>query len=468
MIDPHRPRYHFMPAANWMNDPNGLIHWKGVYHLFFQHNPNRACWGLMHWGHAISRDLVYWERMPIAMAPSPDSPDADGCFSGCAVDFDGVPSILYTGVFPEVQCLAISTDDLKTIQKYPGNPVIAKRPSIGELEGFRDPYVWRDGEFWYMIIGSGIVGYGGAILLYQSKDLVDWKYLHPLCVGERTQSTPFNIGTMWECPQFFPMGEEWALVISVMEPGHNLYTLYYLGEFKDLRFYPRVLYKLDHGDSTFYAPQVFRNQDNQRIMFGWIQERRSQDAQLAAGWSGVMSLPRILYPLQNERMGMAPWPELVNLREDRINLQNLKLAEGQSQVVIVRDGSSFELEAKVGIQDNTAFELQFCTTDYGEMTSLTYSVIESLLSVNTTRSSLSTEVTGNIHSFPIHLSPGETLDLHIYVDGSVLEVFANGWATLTSRFYPTGPVQPRIRLDPLGKGVVSIGELNVWNMKSIF
>ncbi len=101
-----RPRYHFLPPSNWMNDPNGLIQWKGQYHLFYQHNPVQAAWGPIHWGHAVSQDLVHWRHLDMAMQPTPGGADKDGVWSGCAVISGGKPVIFYTGVFPEGQCLA--------------------------------------------------------------------------------------------------------------------------------------------------------------------------------------------------------------------------------------------------------------------------------------------------------------------------------------------------------------------------
>ena len=110
MADLHRPAYHFVPPSNWMNDPNGLIHWRGQYHLFYQYNPNGAFHGTIHWGHAVSDDLVHWRDLPIALEPTPDGPDKDGVYSGCAVDRDGVPTLMYTGVRPQVQCIAEPVD----------------------------------------------------------------------------------------------------------------------------------------------------------------------------------------------------------------------------------------------------------------------------------------------------------------------------------------------------------------------
>ena len=112
--DRHRPLYHFIAPANWMNDPNGAFFWKGKYHLFYQYNPNGPFWGTIHWGHAISSDLVHWEDLPIALVPSKDGPDKGGCWSGCVVDDNGVPTALYTGLEPQTVCLATGDDELRT------------------------------------------------------------------------------------------------------------------------------------------------------------------------------------------------------------------------------------------------------------------------------------------------------------------------------------------------------------------
>jgi len=156
-----RPQFHLLPAKNWMNDPNGPIYWKGQYHMFFQYNPNAAVWGDMHWNHAVSSDMIHWQHMPVALAPTPGWDDADGCFTGSAVDDRGTATILYTGVkrvpaeratlrdgthnFREVQCLATSTDpQLRTWKKYP-QPVI-QPPDDPQLAGFRDPFLFRQGD----------------------------------------------------------------------------------------------------------------------------------------------------------------------------------------------------------------------------------------------------------------------------------------------------------------------------------
>ena len=178
--DPLRPQYHLLPAKNWMNDPNGPIYWKGHYQMFFQYNPNAAVWGDMHWAHAVSEDMIHWRHLPIALAPTPGWDDADGCFTGSAVDDHGTATILYTGVktvapeqatlrdgvhnFREVQCLATSSDpQLLTWTKW--NQPVLQPPKDLSLAGFRDPFLWREGENWYLGVGSGLFKQGGRVLL---------------------------------------------------------------------------------------------------------------------------------------------------------------------------------------------------------------------------------------------------------------------------------------------------------------
>src|SRR5436309_13933314 len=176
VADPLRPQYHLLPAKNWMNDPNGPIHWNGRYHTFFQYNPNTAVWGDMHWAHAVSDDMIHWRHLPVALAPTPGWDDADGCFTGSAADDHGTATVLYTGVkscapeqatlrdgvhnFREVQCLATSSDpQLLTWNKWK-QPVI-QPPSEPGLTGFRDPFLWREDNQWYLGVGSGLAKQGG-------------------------------------------------------------------------------------------------------------------------------------------------------------------------------------------------------------------------------------------------------------------------------------------------------------------
>jgi len=471
--DPHRPQYHFLPPANWMNDPNGVIQWKGGYHLFYQHNPDAPTWGPMHWGHAVSDDLVHWTDLPIALAPTPGGPDGDGCWSGCAVEDDGVPTLVYTGVFPQRPCIATSQDDLVTWEKYAGNPVIASPPEDLVVVGFRDHSVWKEGDTWYHVIGSGIKEVGGATLLYRAKDLTDWEYIGPLLVGDKNQPDPIWTGTMWECPDFFPLGDKHVLVISACdaEAHKGLYTVYFVGTWADGAFSPELVRKLDFGDILFYAPQTFLGDGGRRIMFGWIQEGRSSEAQRAAGWAGVMSLPRVLTLRSDGLLGLEPAPELQVLRGEHHRLEDVTIAPRSADLLDGVQGDALEIIAEfepVDAGTAEAFGLVVRRSpDGAEQTSIVYEPTTKRLTVDRERSGLSPDVHRDAQADTIDLSPGEGVRLHIFLDRSVLEVYANGWACLTSRIYPS-------RLDSLGLdafaegGSAKLKSVDVWKMGSIW
>lgn len=302
--DPDRPRYHFQPPSNWMNDPNGPCYWKGEYHLFYQHNPKEAKWGPVHWGHAASRDMVHWRHLPIAMAPNPGGADKDGVWSGSFVDDNGRPTMIYTGVHPEVQCLATSEDMIHWTKRP--EPILAARPA-GFDAGFRDPCLWREDGAWRMAVGSGTRGKGGAVLLYLSENLTDWSFVGPLFEAPPPGDGASN-RDMFECPDFFPLGRgRHMLYVSTQDR-----VFYWLGRYANGKFTPdtpaRVL-----AEGPFYAPKSFLAPGGRRIIWGWIRETRPETEQLRAGWSGVMSLPIEALLHSDGSLGLRPAKEVASL-----------------------------------------------------------------------------------------------------------------------------------------------------------
>jgi beta-fructofuranosidase len=454
-----RPEYHLLPPHNWMNDPNGPIWWKGRYHLFYQLNPGAAVWGDMHWGHAVSTDMVHWRHQPIALAPTPGGADSEGCFSGSAVVRDGIPTFVYTGVrnappeqvtlhdgndrLCEAQLLATAEDDdLIRWAKLP-DPVVAAPPPAVSVTGFRDPCPWRESGAWYLGVGSGERGKGGCVLLYRSQDLRHWEYLHKLAEGKsngKVATNPCDSGEMWECPDFFELNGHHCLLYST--EGKVIWTT---GEYdtRACRYTPQREGVLDHG--SYYAPKSFLAPDGRRILWGWIQETRPEADYARAGWSGAMALPRVLRVGGRGQLEIEPAAEIESLR-------------GSAEQVILKPDKPYrlglatlrhELFVPIGFSSGAVAVRLF--SGGIRIWELTVDV-----SSNAIRS-------GDL-SFPLPSLPWPRPWLRVFFDGSVIESFIGGREVVTSRVYSLGPNQTELEVAILGRNRVAISH---WPLAAI-
>lgn len=474
MADSNRPLYHFLPPSNWMNDPNGLIQWQGTYHLFYQYNPNAAHWGDIHWGHATSPDLVHWTHQPIALTPTPGGLD-EGCFTGCAVNWDGQPTLVYTGWTPEREtvCLATSRDGLLTWEKHPRNPVIAAPPPGLDLVGFRDPCVWREGEVWKMVLGSGIRGEGGAALLYASPNLLDWTYEGPLLTSQWIDKAPLATGDMWECPNFFRIGDRHLLFFSAMniDPGDSLYPVYILGKYQDNRFTPEKVGWLDGGEVNCYAPQAFVDEAGRLILFGWAREGLTPEAQEVNGWAGVMTLPRQLELNPDGNLSIRPVPEVEKLRGEARVWENLQVALDETLLLQDFGGDCLELEVVYNLTESGldgAVGLVVRRSPKGEeQTEIRCDLAGKRLVINTLRSSLRTDAQTGHFEIPFDLGEEKKLRLRIFLDKSILEAYANDRAVVTARIYPNREDSQGILLFA-HQIPAQVEKLTAWRMNSAF
>lgn len=453
--DAIRPIYHFLPRQNWMNDPNGVIHWKGRYHLFFQYNPAGAYHDNMHWGHAVSDDLVYWQELPIALTPDAGTADEGGVFSGCIVDDNGIPTAFYTGVNQgyslQRQCLAVGDDDLVTWQKHAGNPVIpAPPPHANQLTDFRDPFVWRDENTWYMAVGSRIAGVGGAVFLYKSSNLQNWHYLNPLFVGDSARHGP-----MWECPNFFQLGEKWVLIVSSHSGQATGNVMYFVGDYRDHRFYPEYESILDSG--AYYAPLTHLDEKGRRLMWGWIREARSDVAQVESGWSGVQAIPRVLTLDAQHRIEMRPVAEIEQLRAQLL----IPLADLQASPATL-PGLAFDLEVSFRIEDDQICGVVVKDQYTNAKVWITYDPTLETLNVNHNLSEDDKVVV--LHGRRHRLEPDETLDLRVLFDKSVIEVIANHRTSITQRVYPTRLTPVQLDFECADR----VSSFEIWEMKAIW
>lgn len=457
--DPQRPSYHFTAPANWMNDPNGLIQWHGIYHLFYQHIPDDPVEGAKWWGHATSRDLVHWQDRPLALAPGANSPDQDGIWSGCALEHYGRVYALYTGLKGAEQrpCLAWAKDEsLDSWEKYSGNPLFAPPEGVRGSD-FRDHSAWRTGDDWYQVIGSGVAGLGGAAQLYRSCDLQQWQYCGPLCQG-RTAET----GTMWECPSFFELDGGHMLLVSPIPYGRAIYLT---GKYDNQRFQPRSQGEVDTG-GCFYAPQTFADESDRRIMFGWLWETIPPQYARRAGWAGVMSLPRVLHRDADGALCQSPAPELESLRGENWQGKPCDLSAGQEMLLPIQ-GDRLELALEFQPGNASSFGVAVrCSPDGQERTLIVYDTLNQHLFIDRIHASLNSDAAHDVRTISLPLTPGETLRLRIFLDASVLEVFANERVALTSRIYPENPLSQKMCLYAQG-GSVHLERLMIWKMNPI-
>jgi beta-fructofuranosidase len=432
--------------------------------MFHQYNPKAAVWGNMNWAHATSPDLLHWHHEPIALSPTPGGPDQDGVFSGSAVLDRGTPTVIYTGVAPpssssdatlrdgahtwrESQCLAVAQDgNLRTWKKHP-EPIIAAPPSGLEVTGFRDPIVWREGDNWMLALGSGIRGKGGAVLVYSSPDLLHWTYLHPLIEGPSSGRDAVNAvdtGDMWECPDFFSLGNKHVLLISTMGK-----VRWKVGTYANQRFTAEKEGVVDWG--SYYAAKSMLDPDGNRLLWGWIPETRTDAELLAAGWAGVMSLPRVMSLNANGELQTEVSPIVRSLRASHTRISSDQSAATREKVLNelrIRDLCA-ELEIELRPK-NERFELHL-QSDEGDF-----------VTISSSNENNARQLQVNSVTAPLSGYGGAPIRLHIFLDGSVVELFANDTTSMTARVYrkTSGPL--RLKLDD-----ADLISLDAWQIRPI-
>lgn len=307
-----------------MNDPNGLIIFRGEYHAFFQHNPHATHWGPMHWGHAVSSDLIHWEEQPIALYPDQPYENDGGCFSGSAIEKDGKLWLIYTSVshdLKQTQSVAYSDDGVH-FTKYSGNPVIRSNP-LGYPD-FRDPKVTCIDGVYHMVVGTGDA-HSGKVLLFSSIDLLHWDYVGILFEGA-------EYAPCIECPDFFRMGEKYVLMFSKIGEKDRS-THFVVGDLRDGKLVDYSISRPEWG-VDFYAPQTFQD-GNRRIMIGWMYHW-GKDAPRGYDFAGALSVPRELklvgdqihnFPVREAQLLLKKESQYVSVRGNTLILRDAENRE---------------------------------------------------------------------------------------------------------------------------------------------
>ncbi len=446
----YRPQFHFSPKAHWINDPNGMVYYKGTYHLFYQYYPDASVWGPMHWGHTTSKDMVHWQEQPIALYP-----DSLGyIFSGSAVvDANNTSGFGKNGQVPLVaifthhnpkfekqkpnetqyQSLAYSLDDGKTWTKYAGNPVL---PNPG-ITDFRDPKVrWYEAQKkWIMTLATK-----DRITFYSSPDLKSWSK------ESEFGSDAGAHGGVWECPDLFPLkhnGKDvWVLIVNINPGGPNQGSAaqYFLGDFdgKDFKAYSKKTKWMDFGTDN-YAGVTFSNTGNRTILMGWMNNWQYANKVPTPNWRGATTVPR--------ELGLTDVDKELYLTS--VPVKELDALAGKTNSLgTVNVKNSYDLTAKTGGKYDT-FKLTLtapATSDFsivlanekGNELLIGYDKATNAYYIDRTKSGKTDfEKDFGKRSTAPRLSTDKTISLTLLVDVASAELFAdNGLSVMTGVFFP--------------------------------
>lgn len=460
----YRPQIHFTPAEHWMNDPNGMVYYEGEYHLFYQHYPEASVWGPMHWGHAISKDLVHWEHQPIALAP-----DSLGyIFSGSAVvDWkntsgfgtpDNPPLVaFFTYHNPEIekakridvesQGVAYSVDKGRTWTKYANNPVV-KNPGIRD---FRDPKVFWHEETgkWIMSLASGQV-----IHFYSSPDCKQWEFMSEFGNGYGCHDG------VWECPDLFPLKVKgtdetrWVLIVNINPggPAGGSATQYFVGDFdgRSFRSDQQKTLWMDYGKDNYAGVTWSDAPDGRRILIGWMNNWQYAGAKPCITWSGAATLPRELGLVKDGPLYLLtsePVREVQALRGETFTIEPQPVEKS----ILLSDGFDFAkapVEIKLTFDQKENTKISFASrygvrlkNRQGEYITIGYDNVDKLFYVDRTNAvgEVFSDQFASIHSCPYIVNTPET-EWTLLVDVSSVEFFtAGGRVVFTDVFYPSSP-----------------------------
>lgn len=446
ITEEERPLFHLTPYIGWMNDPNGFSQYNGYYHLFYQYYPYRKKWGPMHWGHAISKDLLRWEFLPTAIAPD-TPPDSGGCFSGSALPMDnGKHLLMYTGVvkisdldednFIQTQCLA--EGDGVDYYKYVGNPVIdiSGIPDGLSRYDFRDPKMWREKDGTYRcVIGGCTKDKQGRILYFKSDNAYDWEFVSVLAANDG------SLGTMWECPDFFELDGKYVLLTSPqdVEQDHKYFsgniTVAMIGSFDpETNEFDIEHTQLVDAGLDFYATQTLLTEDGRRIMTAWMQNWDTISYTVREiKWIGQMIVPREI-SIRNGKLIQQPVRELEAMRRNPVIVKGITV-DDVKQIAGVR-GRVIDMTVRIHPESKghyRKFEIRVAERDE-HYTSIIYRPYNRTLEFDRSNS-CTRRATAHERKYTVGDNNGE-FKVRIILDRYSCEVFANdGELTMSHVFY---------------------------------
>ncbi len=480
--DPYRPIYHYVNPEGRLNDPNGLSYWQGRWHLFYQAYPPED--PRQHWGHAVSDDLIHWRDLPFAIYPHPE----EKVFSGATLVEEDRVIAMYHGT-KAGNMVAVSSDPLLlNWKKVTGKPVIPIESADGSPLPYRvfDPAIWKKNGVYYSLSAGTLPGPGGkrvrANFLFRSEDLAKWEYLHPFVEDDRYSL----VGDDGACPYFWPIGDKHILLhFSHMSGGK-----YLLGNYEQSRDKFRVTYGGDfnfgpYGPGGVHAPSATPDGEG-----GVIVIFNMNPAMPTEGWNQIMTLPRRLTLApegQVDELRIEPAGEVESLRRARQDVGPMTLPANEEVVLEEIRGNAMEIAATIDPGEASMIELNVLRSagaeeftrimfyknrgyrhrEYGRM-SRQARLVSSVISIDNSRSSI---LPGALSRPPetaqFYLARDEPLELRVFLDKSVVEVFANGRQCVALRVYPGRKDSVGVSLRAQGREA-KLRSLEAWQMENIY
>ena len=489
--DPYRPFYHFSPPENGLNDPNGLCYWRGKWHLFYQGQPDE---GRVHWGHAISEDLIHWQDLPYALYPESEN----DCYSGtCFVEEDRVIAAYYGDQGQAGLMIAVSNDSLLlNWEVVTGKAVVPNvdYDELGRPYQIYDPCIWKDGDFYYVLCG----GWADAINplaephannkiecldattcrmvdhIFRSKDLENWIYM-----GEFMERNVFGYsGDDGSCPYFWPIGDKYILLTF----SHVHSGMYVIGDYdkarqKFIALRGGYFNSGRQGSGSIHAPSAYPDGADGVYCIYNVTEGRIQD-----GWSQIMSLPRRYSLGEANRLKITPAGDLESLRNEALELNDIVLPAFEEIVLEEIRGNSMEILAVIEPGEAKYIRINVLrATDKSEYTAVNFhreigkdyanrswNVRDSMITIDPTFSTIDTAVDINEpQSCHFHYNEGNPLELRIFIDRSIIEVFVNKQNACLTRVYPANSDSIGFSIEARGR-YARCKKLQAWSMNRIF
>jgi fructan beta-fructosidase len=487
--DRQRPQYHASAPVHWQNEPSGPVYFNGQYHVFYQSNPRGPYWNHIRWGHLVSTDMVHWRDSKDAIVPERHGVDPDGAWAGGSVlDGSGKPVLFYTAGDDRrspnqrinIARSNYSADGDNDLNRWTKNQtvVVDQQPGQGIPGEFRDPFVFRDGNTWFMLVTSGKQDVGGTALVYSTTDPTlggGWTYRGELYVGD--YATYPQTGRVWELPNLLPIGGgKHVLLINPakMERAEyqSRYTYYWIGTWNPAtaRFVPDdpEPQLLDVGEH-FTGPAGSVTPDGRAVVHSIAQGRRTATMDRQAGYAHNFGLPVSLSRRTDGRLGIEPIAELASLRgTPLVNLTNTTFAAANTALASV---NSDLVEIEADLDPGTANEVGISllrSPGEEEKTTVYYKRSAKELTVDRTKSSLDPDVEKWFQLGAVDIG-AETVKLRMFVDRSMIETYLNGLKGLTTRAYPTRTDAKGIRLwVNSAESTVTVRSLKVWPMSSAY